>query len=730
MGPAISFAHCLHRLHHLRRWLRTGIALLLGTGLLPFAAAGTLGRAEVQAMFPPPLLVGEKLAHVPVWPIFRRAGATPEIQSYVFETVDLEPVAGYGGKPLNLLVVMDRDGHFVQTRLLAHAEPIFRSAQGTAVLQTFAAQYQGLSVQHEVQVLTPKAQRQVTPTRATLHGIVAGTVTALAIDRSLMESAAQVAQAVAQAAAQGAAAAPAATTGGPDDRYQRTGWNGLVAAGLVQAWSVAQGEVETRFRGSAGAGRDAEGMIRPQVAAFDAWLSWVALPQAGRNLLEPARWREVRAQRESGQAVLLVLAGGRHPLLAPAEAPTRPRGAELVLRQGGQTFTLKPLPATAGLRLSGQHSGVAGDAVARYYTVQAAADGGRVDIEQAVSLELALWRRTGDAPEAVARVTFTREFAVPDAAAYRAQRETPRWLEAWAQRSTDLLLLSFALAVLVALLLAQRRLVARPGRLAWVRRAYLLFTLVWLGGVAQGQLTIVSLTSLIEALAAGGNAAFLLADPVAVVLWAFTGVTLLVWGRGTFCGWLCPFGALQELLAVAARTLGVAQRRLRQRTDAALKPIKYAVLALLVGASFTSAAWTERLVEVEPFKTSISLHFQREWPYVLFALACVLLGTLVHRGYCRYVCPLGAALALLGRVRLLRWIPRRAQCGTPCQTCRHGCDYQAIDVDGQVDYGECFQCLDCVDIHDDARRCLPLVMARQGRVVPIRVVAASPGARP
>jgi hypothetical protein len=36
------------------------------------------------------------------------------------------------------------------------------------------------------------------------------------------------------------------------------------------------------------------------------------------------------------------------------------------------------------------------------------------------------------------------------------------------------------------------------------------------------------------------------------------------------------------------------------------------------------------------------------------------LSAFVYKGYCRYVCPLGAGLAVLGRVRLLNWLPRRA----------------------------------------------------------------------
>ncbi len=55
---------------------------------------------------------------------------------------------------------------------------------------------------------------------------------------------------------------------------------------------------------------------------------------------------------------------------------------------------------------------------------------------------------------------------------------------------------------------------------------------------------------------AGRSLAFLLHDPMTVALWAFVLVSLLLWGRGTFCGWLCPFGALQEFAGKLARLCG------------------------------------------------------------------------------------------------------------------------------------------------------------------------------
>ncbi len=695
---------------------------LLGAAALwlwcAFATAGTLTKANVEAMFPNPMLVGEMLEHLPVWPVFIRTGQGPELQNFVFETIDLEPVAGYGGKPINVMVVMDRDGTYVTSRLLSHMEPLFRSEEGTATLAKFTGQYQGVTVHHQVHILGAKAQRNVTPTVATLHGVVAGTVTANAIDRSVMESAAQVAQAQSDPTA---TQRKAADSSGSDDRYQRTGFNGLAASRLVQRWSIDHRALERDFTGTPVANRDAVAIIRPQGLGVDMWLCFAGIPQAGRNLLDASRWREVRTMREQSQPVLMVMDGGRYPLEDPASS-TLPRGATISLKQNNKAYTLKALPWQKGLRVSGQHSGVSATSQTRYYSVEPASDGTRLDVLSPVEMTLSVWRRPGDGARDVVQNRYERRFEIPEAQSWAPTKETPKWLEPWGQRLRDLVVLGIALAVLTVALVWQRKTAASVQRLRLFRIPFLLFTLGFIGWYAQGQLTIVSLTSLIEALVAGRSTQFLLADPMAVVLWIFTFVTLLIWGRGTFCGWLCPFGALQELIALLAQRLGFAQKRLRMQTDRWLKRVKYVVLVFVLGAATASVAWTEAAVEVEPFKTAISTYFDRSWPYIAWAVACLLLGVFVYRGYCRYICPLGAALAVLGRLRIFAWIPRRNECGTPCQTCRHRCEYQAIEPTGKVDYAECFQCLDCVQTHDDTAACLPLVRQTKGKTIPIHVM--------
>jgi polyferredoxin len=84
-----------------------------------------------------------------------------------------------------------------------------------------------------------------------------------------------------------------------------------------------------------------------------------------------------------------------------------------------------------------------------------------------------------------------------------------------------------------------------------------------------------------------------------------------------------------------------------------------------------------------------------------------------YKFFCRYLCPLGATFAALSFVRRWKWIPRRKECGSPCQMCRVKCRYDAIEKSGAIVYSECFQCLDCVVILDNPKLCVPAVVEQK-----------------
>ena len=204
------------------------------------------------------------------------------------------------------------------------------------------------------------------------------------------------------------------------------------------------------------------------------------------------------------------------------------------------------------------------------------------------------------------------------------------------------------------------------------------------------------------------------------ILWAFVAVTLLLWGRGVYCGWLCPFGALQEMTQQLARRLGVRQFEFPEMVHERLWALKYIILLALFGVSLQSLVQAERLAEIEPFKTAITLRFQREWGYIFFAGGLILISAFNRKFYCKYLCPLGAALAIGGEFRIFDWLRRHRECGRPCQVCAAECQVQAIRKNGEINANECHYCLDCQVTYWNDQKCPPEVERRRRRERSVR----------
>ena len=199
-------------------------------------------------------------------------------------------------------------------------------------------------------------------------------------------------------------------------------------------------------------------------------------------------------------------------------------------------------------------------------------------------------------------------------------------------------------------------------------------------------------------------------DPLVFILWLFTAATMLLWNRGTFCGWLCPFGALQELTNRIAKKLDLKQITVPHLLHTRLSAIKYVIFFALLAISLYDLGTAEKFAEIEPFKTAIILKFMREWWFVLFAAALLIAGLFIERFFCRYLCPLGAGIALPGRFRVFDWLRRYKMCGNPCQICTHECPVQAIAPEGDIHPNECIQCLHCQVMYHHDTRC-PQVVA-------------------
>lgn len=329
------------------------------------------------------------------------------------------------------------------------------------------------------------------------------------------------------------------------------------------------------------------------------------------------------------------------------------------------------------------------------------------------------------APPAVAQAPKPASTGVSTVGTAGSPSEEPLWMEVWRERKVPIALLLVGLGVLSLILVFQDWLARRPKLLLYVRRGFLLFTLFFIGWYALAQLSVMHVLTFLHAAMRNFQWENFLIDPMLFILWGFVALTLLLWGRGVYCGWLCPYGALQELGNQLAQRLGVKQLEFPDVVHERLSAVKYLVLILLFGISLQSLVEAARYAEIEPFKTTIVMHFVREWPFVLYSGALLVVAAFNRKFFCKYLCPLGAALAIPGRFRVFDWwLRRRKECGRPCQTCATECEVRAIRQTGEINANECHYCLDCQVTYYNERKCMPLVerMKRRERATRAREV--------
>lgn len=111
------------------------------------------------------------------------------------------------------------------------------------------------------------------------------------------------------------------------------------------------------------------------------------------------------------------------------------------------------------------------------------------------------------------------------------------------------------------------------------------------------------------------------------------------------------------------------------------------------------------------------LKLNREWPFVLYFMILTIGSVIIYRAFCRYICPLGAALgvpSLLKRMPLIK-IKRYGFCRT-CMVCTRVCSPEAIGTDGLIDSGECLACFDCQVNFWDEDVCPQLIKQKKEEV--------------
>ncbi|MGQ7845190.1 4Fe-4S binding protein [Granulosicoccus sp. 3-233] len=668
------------------------------------AADEPLSREALESYITPPMSLGDAVNDRGVWQLLNSGGGEA---GYVFETEPLAPLPGFSGAAINLLVVLDLEGRFIDVQLISHNEPIFVSGLPEHLFIDYFRQYRGHSISESLVVGTPYGSASEGSALVYLDGVTKGTASVRIAHESILAASLQVAREKMSGISTGAPAFPKA------DHVEELTWDELVEQGIVRRMKVTNAEMDAAFADTLWEDDDPEARDDPDGLYLDLWVVDVGAPSIAKAVLSEESFAELQdflEIKDTTEPVLLIDAA-RHGLVT--EDFVRNTAPDLIsAEQGGFPIAFRDSDIFVELN----------DAVP-----DALHDGAKLVIRtdrrlgfdpiSEWTLQIKALRSHGSFMPEIGSRTLEVDYVAPERFYTRPEviKPAPPWVDALRNRQTDLIILGVFLVGLTGLLLSSTNTLAAHRHFTPVRLGILAFVVAFVGWWGQGQLSIATPLAIVRTAFEGGSFAFLLYDPFSLVLWVVTIVGFVLWGRGLFCGWLCPFGALQEFAHHLGRLMGLPQIKPSAVWDARLKYLKYVVLAGLIALIFTLPSVLDKAIEVEPFKTAITTFFIREWYYVAYAVSLLLLSMVLFKGFCRYLCPLGAVMAIGGLLRVRGWIERRVECGSPCQLCRVKCNYGAIRKTGEVEYSECFQCLDCVTIHDDPSKCVPLILEGKGR---------------
>jgi transcriptional regulator of nitric oxide reductase len=631
--------------------------------------------------------------------------ADGRVVGYAFSTHDVAGSVGYSGRPLDIVAAVTPNGIVAGAKIVAHEEPILVIGIPREAIAAYVANFKGFDVRAGATL------NATSIARGAPQAVAGASVTSAVIRDAIVRSARAVLRS-------------RVPPSGPGDGVRidresrrRSSWDVLVAEGALRNLLITRGEASRRL-----GTRDDE----PDKTFIDLWLT-VATPSAiGESLLGQRIYERESARIGTEDNLILIAANGLYSFRGTewARSGTFDR-IEIV--QAGNTIRLR---ASDHERLETMHA--AGAPGFREIGLFRIARSTGLDAAAPFRLDLDLARSAGSTPRLAAPAVVSIEYRIPDhylirpskdergpvpAASVRAediastpdeQHQAPLWQDIWWRRRHEIAVLGIMLAALGVILVFQNWVTSRTAWYRWTRIAYLSITLGFLGFFANAQLSVVNVVTFVHALLSGFRWELFLLDPLVFVLWSFVAVSMLFWGRGVFCGWLCPFGALQELLNEVARRTGVRQVTVPFGLHERLWMIKYVIFLGILAVSLHSIMDAFGMAELEPFKTAITLKFIRDWPLVLYAAALLAAGLFIERFYCRYLCPLGAALAIPARMRMFEWLKRYRECGGECQVCARTCTVQAIHPLGQINPNECIYCLKCQANYLDSSVCLHL----------------------
>lgn len=678
---------------------RRFVAVLLALLIL---CSGNLARADqltadvLDRVFPGATHFGAMDGAPPAIPAY----LNNDVIGYVFRTHAVVRSLGLSGKKLDILAGINMDGMITGAVIVEHHEPILAIGVSSEDLETFVTSFTGRDVREPIRIL-----RRPGKAPDALQAVSGATVSSLLMYDAIFQSA--------RAIGQSRDILEGEISGIDLIGFEEAGWSELVADGSITKLRLTVGQAEAPMLGKGAQLYEPAARGNPDSLFIELWTGLATPARIGRNILGARIFNRLIGQLKEGDHLVFLAANGRHSFKGTSYIKTD-RYDRVQITQGVNNFQFT---RDDHIRVEKLHA----EGAPEFRESALFVIPGDSGFNPAEPWRLELIVQADGLREAPVFTMHGLTYKIParylpsTAVTTIGLPSNALWQNVWLNRVPDVAFLLTMLGILGGIFFLQDVVVKQKKYYKIFRYSFLTVTLLWLGWYSMAQLSVLNVLTFAGALRTEFRWEFFLLEPLIFILWAFVAMSLLFGGRGAYCGWLCPFGALQELLNRIAQRFHVPQLRPPFGLHERLWPIKYIVFLGLFAVSLTAFDMAQAGAEVEPFKTAIVMRFIRQWPFVLYVLALLGAGLFIERAFCRYLCPLGAALAIPARIRMFEWLKRRWHCGRQCNICATKCPVQAIHPNGSINPNECIYCLNCQTIYYDDSVCPPLIDRRKRR---------------